>query len=83
MKKIEFNDEEMETIRQHGELCSAVARKAMERAKLNFDDIERINDHYETHEWGSNTDRKYRKSAINKAIHKVAGNPLKYAMNEY
>lgn len=83
MKKIEFNEEEMKTIRQHGELCPAVARAAMERAKLNFDDIEQINDHYETHEWGSNTDRKYRKSAINKAIHKVAGNPLKYSMNEY
>jgi hypothetical protein len=83
MVKITFSDSEMETIRQHGELCPAIAREAMERAKLNFDDIERINDHYETHRWGSDTDRKYRKSAINKAIHKVAGNPLKFATNVF
>lgn len=83
MKKITFNDEEMAIIKEHGELCAAVARAAMERNKLNFDDIEMINDHFETHEWGSNIDRKYRKAAINKAIHKVAENPFKYATNTF
>jgi hypothetical protein len=50
----------------------------MERSKLSFDDIEQINDYYETHIWGSNADRKYRKSAVNKAIAKVAAKPLDY-----
>ena len=52
--------------------------KAMERNRIIFDDIERINNHYEEHRWGSDTDRKYRKTAINKAIKKVAANPLSY-----
>jgi hypothetical protein len=78
MKQIIFTETELIAIREHGETCPAVARQAMERSKLSFDDIEQINDHYEVHTWGSNTDRKYRKAAINKAIQKVAANPLDY-----
>ena len=78
MKKIIFTDEEMETIREKGETCLFVAEEAMKRSGYNFDDIERINDYYEDHKWGSNTDRAYRKRAIKKAILKVASNPLKY-----
>lgn len=53
-------------------LCSC--KKTMERSNLNFNDIERINNHYENHRWGSDADRKYRKSAINKAIAKISAN---------
>ena len=80
MKIIQWNAAETAMIEAHGELCIAVARAAMERNGLNFDQVERINDHYENHVWGSNTDRKYRKAAINKAILKVAGNPMEYAI---
>ncbi len=78
MKKIIFTDAEMGTIKERGETCLAVALAAMERSKLNFDDIEEINQHYENHRWGSDADRKYRKAAINKAARKVAANPLLY-----
>ena len=78
MKKIIFTETEMQAINTHGETCFAVAEAAMKRSSYNFDDIEQINDHYENHTWGSNTDRKYRKSAIKKAIHKVASCPLNY-----
>ena len=76
--KITWTEEEKAIIKKYGELCPAVAEKAMERNCINFDDIERINNHYEEHKWGSDTDRKYRKTAINKAIKKVAANPLSY-----
>lgn len=77
-KKIQWTEREREFILEHGEVCIAVAQSAMERSRLNFDDIEDINQHYETHRWGSNADRKYRKSAINKAIQKVAANARDY-----
>ena len=80
MKTIQFTEDELKTIRQHGETCTAVARAAMERSGINFDDIEQINDHYESHERGSNADRKYRKAAVNRAILIVAANPLKYTV---
>ena len=76
--KITWTEEESKIIEQHGELCPAVVERAMERNRINFDDIERINNHYEEHKWGSDTDRKYRKTAINKAVRKVAANPLSY-----
>ena len=82
MNKIKWTAEEIEAIKIHGETCEAVARAAMERSGLNFDDIERINDHYETHRWGSDTDRRYRKAAVNRAVRRVAANPLKYAAQE-
>ena len=72
---ITWNDSELELINKYGELCIAVAEAAMKRNGLNFDDIERINDHYESHKWGSNADRKYRKTAVRKAILKVAATP--------
>lgn len=75
---IKFNEQELQLIKENHELCIAVARDAMERNKLTFDDIENINNHYEEHRWGSNADRKYRKSALNKAVAKVAANPMKF-----
>jgi hypothetical protein len=78
VNKINWTEEEKSTIAIHGETCLAVAEKAMVRSCLNFDDIERINNHYENHIWGSNTDRQYRKTAIRKAVAKVAANPLNY-----
>lgn len=79
MKKIIWNEDELKSIHQHGETCAAVAKAAMIRSGLSFDDIEQINDHYESHNWGSNTDRAYRQRAINKAVAIVAASPLKYA----
>lgn len=78
MKKIIFTESEMETIKERGETCFAVAKMAMERSGLSFDDIEKINEHFENHRWGSDADRRYRNTAVNKAIRKVAANPLMY-----
>lgn len=73
MLKLNFTPEEVERIYQHGgECCLAVAEGAMRRSRLNFDDIEAINGHSETHRRGSDADRRYRKRAINKAILYVA-----------
>jgi hypothetical protein len=80
MKKIIFTESEMESIKIHGETCLSVAKAAMLRSLLNFDDIEEINNHYENHKWGSAADIKYRQSSVNKAIYKVASNPLKYIL---
>lgn len=77
-KKIQWTERELQFIRDHGGVCLAVAREAMERSRLNFDDIEDINQHYESHRWGSDADRKYRKRAVNKAIQKVAANARDY-----
>lgn len=77
-KKIQWTDREREFILEHGEVCIAVAKSAMERSRLNFDDIEDINQHYETHRWGSDADRRYRKRAINKAIEHIAKNAAAY-----
>jgi chaperone required for assembly of F1-ATPase len=79
MKKIQWTEDELQSIKLHGETCDAVARAAMQRSGINFDDIERINEHYETHRWGSDADRRYRKAAVNKAVRRVAANPLMYA----
>ena len=82
MNKIKWTAEEMEAIKTRGETCEAVARAAMERSGINFDDVEHINDHYETHRWGSDTDRRYRKAAVNRAVRRVAANPLEYSAKE-
>jgi hypothetical protein len=79
MRKIQWTEDELQSINLHGETCDAVARAAMQRSGLNFDDIEQINGHYETHRWGSDADRRYRKAAVNKAVRRVAVNPLMYA----
>lgn len=78
MKSIKWTDEERRTIQKYGEVCYAVAETAMIRSGINFDDIEQINQHFETHRWGSDTDRKYRARAIKKAIAKVAENAAEY-----
>lgn len=79
MTKIQWTEDELQSINLHGETCDAVARAAMQRSGINFNDIERINEHYETHRWGSDADRRYRKAAVNKAVRRVAANPLLYA----
>ena len=75
---ISYTDEELQKIEKDGCLCYATAEIAMERNNVNFDQIESINDHYETHRWGSNADHNYRNRAVKAAIHKVAANPLNY-----
>ena len=79
MKKIQWTTEEISRITATGETCTAVAREAMTRSGLSFDDIEEINGHYEAHRWGSDADRRYRKQAVNKAVLKIAANPMLYA----
>ena len=78
---IKWTTAELDTIDRYGEVSTAMARTAMERSGLSFDDVERINGHYESHEWGSNTDRAYRKAAIKKAIAKVAADPRAYGID--
>lgn len=78
MFQIQWTEEEKEIIREHGEVCYVVAREAMIRSELSFDDIERINGHSESHRWGSNADRRYRERAVRKAIEKVAANAADY-----
>ena len=75
---ISYTDEELQKIEKDGCLCFATAEEAMERNNVNFDQIELINDHYESHQWGSNADHNYRNRAVRAAIHKVAANPLNY-----
>lgn len=78
MKIIQWTEEERTIILAHGEVCYAVAEKAMERSGLSFDDIERINQHAENHRWGSDADRRYRNRAVRRAIEKVAANAKEY-----
>ena len=77
-KEILWTTEEVEIIRQHGEISPATASEAMDRSKINFDDVEDINEHYESHRWGSAADRAYRKRAINRAVQHVAANAAAY-----
>ena len=77
-KEIIWTSEEIEYIRQHGEISPAAAHAAMTRSKINFDDIEDINGHHESHRWGSAADRAYRKRAINRAVQHVAANAAAY-----
>lgn len=79
MKLIVWTDEEKAAIAKYGEICPAMARAAMERNRITFDQVERINGHFESHRWGSNADRRYRQRAVSKAIAKVAANPARYS----
>ena len=77
--KLNFTAEEIERIHLHGgECCLAVAEAAMRRSHLNFDDIELINRYSESHRWGSDADRRYRKRAINQAIKYVAAHAIQF-----
>ena len=76
---INYTDDDMEMIREHGGLTLDMAEKALKRSNLHFDDIERINNRFESHKWGSNADRKYRSMSVRLAIRNVAANPLKYS----
>lgn len=75
---LHINDDERRALDLCGEWSPAMARACMERNRLNFDDVEQINDHYESHRWGSDADRRYRKSAVRRAIAAVAANPRAY-----
>lgn len=78
---LHINADERRALDTFGEWCPAMARACMERNRLNFDHIERINDHYESHRWGSDADRRYRKTAVNRAIARVAANPRTYLID--
>lgn len=78
MPILTINQQEREALEKFGEWCPAMARECMNRNGINFDDIEDINNHYETHRWGSDADRRYRKSAVAKAVAKVAATPQDY-----
>lgn len=78
MPILTINQQEREALEKFGEWSPAMARECMSRNGINFDDIEDINGHYENHRWGSDADRRYRKSAVTKAIAKVAANPADY-----
>jgi hypothetical protein len=75
---LHINADERHALETFGEWCPAMARACMERNHLNFDHIEQINGHCESHRWGSDTDRRYRKAAVNRAIKAVAANPAAY-----
>ena len=75
---LHINADERHALDTLGEWSPAMARACMERNRLNFDDIERINNRYESHKWGSDADRRYRKAAVNRAIKAVAANPAAY-----
>lgn len=78
MKEIILNDHEIQMIKTYGGLCLASAEEVFKRSKLDFDDIERFNNVYKNYRWGSDADRKYRKSSVNKAIRTFASNTLNY-----
>lgn len=75
---LHINADERHALDTYGEWSPAMARACMERNHLNFDHIEQINNHYESHRWGSDTDRRYRKAAVNRAIKAVAADPRAY-----
>lgn len=75
---LHINADERRALDTFGEWSPAMARACMERNQLNFDHVERINNHYESHRWGSDTDRRYRKAAVNRAIKAVAADPRAY-----
>lgn len=77
-KEIILTEHEILMIKNHGGLCLASAKSVLERSKLDFDDIERLNNVFKKYRWGSDADRKYRKQAINKAINLFASNTLNY-----
>lgn len=77
-KEIKWTPEEIAIIQERGEISAAAVSAAMSRSGINFDDIEDINGHYESHRWGSNADRAYRKRAIEKAVASVAKNAAAY-----
>lgn len=75
---LHINADERHALETFGEWSPAMARTCMERNHLNFDHIERINGHCESHRWGSDADRRCRKAAVNRAIKAVAANPAAY-----
>lgn len=77
-KEIILNEHEIFMIQNHGGLCLASAKDVLLRSKIDFDDIERLNNVFKSYKWGSDADRRYRKSSINKAIQKFASNTLNY-----
>jgi len=77
-KKLSLTHSDILTLLEHGELSYASVESIFERSKISFDDIEAINKETKNFVWGSDADRKYRKSAIKKAILKFAANPFEY-----
>lgn len=77
-KEIILNEHEIYMIKNHGGLCLASAKDVLQRSKIDFDDIERLTNTFKNYRWGSDADRKYRKSLINKAVKLFATNTLEY-----
>lgn len=77
-KEIILNEHEIQMILNHGGLCLASAEEVFKRSKIDFDDIERLNNVFKNYRWGSDADRKYRKSSVNKAIRIFASNTLNH-----
>lgn len=80
MKKLHITTDERAALDRSGCWCLAMAEQVMRRNGCNFDDIERINNHYESHRWGSNADRAYRARAVRQAIARVAADPAAYIL---
>lgn len=77
-KEIILTEHDIFMIKNHGGLCLAASKDILLNSKIDFDDIERLNGTFKNYRWGSDADRKYRKSSINKAIKTFATNTLNY-----
>lgn len=77
-KEIILTDHDIFMIKNHGGLCIASSTDVFKRSQIDFSDIEKLNGVFKSFKWGSDSDRKYRKTAINKAIKTFASNTLQY-----
>lgn len=77
-KEIVLNEHEIFMIKNHGGLCLASTISVFKKSNIDFSDIESLNNVFRKHKWGSDADRKYRKSAINKALNSFSKNALNY-----
>ena len=78
IKDFIIKEHEYNLIKNKQGLCYASVNDIFNQNDISFDDIERINNHYENHKWGSNKDRAYRKRAIKKAIELFSLKPYEY-----
>lgn len=77
-KEIILNDHEIQMITKYGGLCLASSEDVLRRSKIDFDDIERLNNVFKKYKWGTDADIKYRKSSLKKAIRTFASNTLSH-----
>lgn len=79
-KDLLLSDNDLRTINDKNELSYASVESIFKRSNFSFDDIEKINNHFETYKWGSQKDRIYRKKSIELAIKSFGENPKKYIL---